>query len=202
MKKILISIVLLSLFSSFMNNNRKQHDEYGRLSGVVTVRNPYGSVKQADPGCELFAIAAADIRSAGSEDLTQVIEKFQRDKYEYSMSVNSTTDPVRIINEQNNFDAISISAAKYISRLKKWPSVIRATADGTGNYALDLKPGKYYILAVSRGVRSNNPLEANGNIDISTTDVKTSRVTLLNFNFEESDNVRIILLTGWRRQGC
>jgi hypothetical protein len=201
MKKALFSLVLLGVLTSFMTTNGKQ-DEYGTLSGVVTVRNPYGVAEQSDPGCEIYAIRKDAVPSSGAGNPAEIIENFQRNKQEYALAVNSTADPLRVREEQERFDAISASAGLYLSGLKQWPAVVKATANGTGSYSLSLRPGRYYILAVSRNARTGNLLEENGNVDLRSAEISATGEARLNFSFENSGRTPVLLQDGRNRQGC
>jgi hypothetical protein len=77
-----------------------------------------------------------------------------------------------------------------------------ASVNGKGNYTLNLKPGKNYILFISGKVKSDNLAESKGNIDIKVADVKPAGETLLDANFMAHENFLMMLLTGRWLQGC
>jgi hypothetical protein len=195
MKNILFSILLLVVTLSCTIENVK-------LTGSVTYKDKFGSSYNADPGSEIYAINEADIGSTQYKDITTVIENFRRNKEFYSLSLYNTIDPGKSKKVQDNFDTLSDFAFRYISGFKKLPAVVRAVANGTGNYTLNLRPGRYYILVVSGSVKSNNIAESKGNIEYKSVDVKSAGESFLNFNFEKHENSVILLMTGWQMQGC
>ena len=195
MKNLLLYTAILIVTLSFTIEN-------GRLSGVVTYRNPNGPANQADLGSEIYAINEADLRSTQYDDIINVVGNFQRNKSQYSLVEYNTIDPVRIKKNQDNFDALSTFACKYINGFKQLPASVRAATNETGKYTLLLRPGKYYILFVSGSVKSNNIAEINGNIDLETVDVKTAGETFLDEEFEKKERIWIKLITSWQPDGC
>ena len=195
MKNLLLYTAILIVTLSFTIEN-------GRLSGVVTYRNPNGPANQADLGSEIYAINEADLRSTQYDDIINVVGNFQRNKSQYSLVEYNTIDPVRIKKNQDNFDALSTFACKYINGFKQLPAIVRAATNETGKYTLLLRPGKYYILFVSGSVKSNNIAEINGNIELETVDVKTAGETFLDEEYEKKERIWIKLITSWQPDGC
>jgi len=195
MKTILFSILISGLLLSFTTDN-------GRLSGAVIYQDSYESAGKADAGSEIFIINQADLKTTKYNNIEQVIENFRNGKSQNSIFIYSTADPVRIQVARDNFDTLSKITSAYISGFKKLPGISRTAADSKGNFVLNLRPGKYFILVVSGNVKSNNIAESEGNIDYETVDVKPTGETFLNFNFERSENIMKLLITSWQGQGC
>jgi hypothetical protein len=202
MKNILFGIFILFVTLSFTIENGKVPGENGTLSGVVTYKDSYLSPNQADAGCEIYAIPEADVKSTQYDELTRVIENFQRNKSEYFLSIYSTIDPVRIEKVKDDFDAASNLAFNYINGLRQLTPIVKAVTNGTGKYALNLRPGKYYILFISGSVKSNSIAESRGKIDYKVVDIKSAAEDFLDVNFEKTENTLIMLITGLQRQGC
>jgi hypothetical protein len=195
MKNILFSILILSTTLSFRTEN-------GKLSGIVTYKDYYELSNHADVGSEIYAINEADIKSTQYGDFSNVIERFQNNKSAYSLARYNTLDISRIIKLQDNFDTASKFVFNYISGFKKLPAIVKASANGKGNYTLSLRPGKYYILIISGILKSNNIVESKGNIEAKIVDIKSAGETFQDINFEKSENIMIMLITAWQRQGC
>jgi len=195
MKNILLYIILLGVTLSWTV-------EKGKLSGVVTYKDINELSYLADAGCEIYVIPEADVRSTQYKDLARVVENFQRIKSDYTLSVYKIIDPDRIKKVQDNFDAVSDFTAKYINGFKQLPAIARASTNESGNYALSLKPGKYYILVVSGNVKSNNIAELQGNIDFKTVDIKPAEATFLNLKFEMQDKLGIKVIRNISMEGC
>ena len=195
MKNILFGVFVLIVTLSCIIEN-------GKLSGVVTYKDSYMSSNQADMGSVIYAINEADIKSTEYNDISSVIENFQINKSEYFLSINNTIDPDRIKKAHDNFDAVSNFACKYISGFKKLPTIVKTSTNGTGNYSLNLRPGKYYILVISGSVKSNNIAEFKGNIDYRIVDIKSTGETLLDINFEKHEMIWIKLITRRQLEGC
>ena len=202
MKNILLGAFILIITLSFTAEKGTLSGENGKLSGVVTYKESYESSFKADAGSEIYAISAADIKSTQYDDITGVIENFQRNKSDYSISVYNTIDPARVKKLQDRFDTQSNFALTYINGFKQLPDVVKASANGTGNYTLNLQPGKYIILVVSKSVNNNNIAESKGKIEYKTVEIKSTGVTFLDVHFEKPENMLIMLLTNWQRQGC
>ena len=203
MKNILFGILILSATLAFTNGKGKLSGEKGKLSGTVTYKDYYELSNQADAGSEIYAINEADVKSTQFGDLSNVIESFQTNKAYYSLARYNTLDIARIIKLQDDFDTASKFAFNYIRGFKNLPTIVKASTNGKGNYTLNLKPGKYYILVISGNVKSNNLLEAKGNIDYKIVNIKSSgETTLMDVNFEKSENLMIMLLTARQREGC
>ena len=159
MKTILIRILIPVISLSFTTDN-------GKLSGSVICHDSYESSNKADAGSELYIISEADLKATQYKDLGMVIDNFQSNKAQYSIFIYNTIDPVRVKQAQDNFDTVSKFTGKYISGFKKMPGITRVVTNGTGNYSLNLKPGKYYILVISGNIKSNNTAESKGNLDL------------------------------------
>ena len=202
MKNIIFGILILSATLSFTTGNGKLSGENGKLSGVVTYKDYYELSNHADAGSEIYAINEADVKSTQYGDLSDIIESFQRNKSDYSLAKYNTLDIARIIKLQDNFDTASKFVFNYISGFKKLPAIVKASANGKGNYTLSLRPGKYYILIISGILKSNNIVESKGNIEAKIVDIKSAGETFQDINFEKSENIMIMLITAWQRQGC
>ena len=202
MKNILFGILILSATLAFTPGKGKLSVENGKLSGAVTYKDYYDLSAQADAGSEIYAISEADVKSTPYENLSNVIESFQTNKAYYSLARYNTLDIARTMKLQDDFDYASKFTVKYISEFKKLPSIVKSSTNGNGNYTLNLKPGKYYILVISGSIKSNNILEDKGNIDYKIVNIKSSGQTFMNVNFEKSENTMIMLLTARQREGC
>ena len=189
MQNILFGMLMLSVSLSGTIENETPPAENGKLSGVVIYKEAYASVKQADAGAEIYAVNETDIRSTKFEAIEGVMGNFQFYKYNYFLSLNTLIDPAKIKKAQDNFEEAAGTAFKYISGFRQLPAVISASANGTGKYALNLKPGKYYILVISGSVKSNNKAESKGNIDFNIMDVKSSGETFRDFNFIRHERI-------------
>jgi|WetSurMetagenome_2_1015567.scaffolds.fasta_scaffold04881_6 hypothetical protein len=195
MKTILFSILIAGVLFSFTTDN-------GRLSGSIIYQDSYESSKKADAGSVLYILSEADLRASKYSTIDKVIENFRNGKSQNSIFIYSTADPVRLQVARDNFDTLSKITARYIAGFMKLPGFSRVVTNGAGSYELNLKPGKYFILAVSGNVKSNNPVESRGNIDYQVVDVKPTGETFVNFNFERSENIMKLLITSWQGQGC
>jgi hypothetical protein len=202
MKNILTVIVLLCVILSVTVVNGKRPVENGKLSGVVTYKDGYGSSNQADAGSEIYAISESDAASSRYYDLTGVMERFQLFKSEYSVTTYSTIDPARVKKAQDNFNNASDLTTRFINGFKQLPAVIKAKANGDGKYALNLRPGKYYVVVVSGNVKSSNSAERNGNIDFKTVEIRSAGESSLDFNFEKHEMMWIRFITAQKRPGC
>jgi len=202
MKNIIFGILILSATLSFTTGNGKLSGENGKLSGVVTYKDYYELSNHADAGSEIYAINEADVKSTQYGDLSDIIESFQRNKSDYSLAKYNTLDIARIIKLQDNFDTASKFAFNYISRFKKLPTIVKTSTNGKGNYTLSLRPGRYYILVISGNIKSNNIIESKGNIEYKIANIKSAGENFLDINFEKSENIMIMLITAWQRQGC
>jgi hypothetical protein len=202
MKNILFGILILSATLAFTTVKGKLSVENGKLSGVVTYKDYSELSSKADVGSEIYAINEADVKSTPYENLSNVIESFQTNKAYYSLARYNTLDIARTMKLQDDFDNDSKFAFNYITGFKKLPAIVNASTDAKGNYILNLKPGKYYILVISGSIKSNNILEAKGNIDYKIANIKSSGQTFMNINFEKSENTMIMLLTARQREGC
>lgn len=187
MKYFLFSIFLLTVTLSCIIDNGSMSAENGRLSGVATFSDSYEAKKQADAGCEFFAVNETDLSSTPYADITGVIEQFRRDKSMFTYSVNDIIDPGKIRKAQNNFDTISKFTSKYITGFKQLPAVVRASTNGKGAYSLSLKPGKYFILVISGNVKSANMAESKGNVGYKVINIKPVGETFLNVNFVKQE---------------
>ena len=202
MKKILFGIIILLVTLSFTPERGKPATETGKLSGTVTNNDSYGTQNQADAGCEIFAINEADFKSAQRDELTRVMDNYQRHKSDYSLAVYTTIDPEKIRKARENFDVATEITINYLSGLKQVPAVVRTETNGGGKYALNLKPGKNYILFVSGIQKSDNTTDSGGNIDYTTVTIKSATDASLNLNFEKKENALVMFITSWQKEGC
>ena len=185
MKKILPGICILVVMLSFKIDNGRLSVENGKLSGVANYKDAYMSSDQADVGCEIYAINEADVKSTKYGDLKSVIERFQGYKYDYLLSIYNSIDPARNKKLRDSFDTLSDFTCKYISGFRKLPAIVKVTTNGTGNFTLSLRPGKYYILVISGSVKSNNIAESKGNIGYKIVDIKSAQETIQNVCFQK-----------------
>jgi len=202
MKNILFGILILSATLSFTTENGKLSGKNGKLSGVVTYKDSYELLNRADVGSEIYAINETDVKSTQYGDIINIIENFQRNKSDYSLARYNTLDLARIIKLQDNFDSQSNFTCNYIIGFKKLTKIVKGSTNGTGNYNLSLRPGRYYILLISGNVKSDNIVESKGNIDYKIVDIKSAGETFQDVNFEKVENIMILLITAWQRQGC
>jgi len=202
MKTILLSLVILAVTMSFVTDNGANSGVNGKLTGAVTYRDSYELSAKADAGSKIYAISEADVKSSRFDNITSVLDNFQRNKSFYSMAKYNTLDVGKVQKLQENFDNQSGSAANYINGFMKLPAMVRVSANTDGNYSLNLRPGRYYILVVSGSVKSNNIVESKGNIDYKIVDIKSSAETSANVNFEKVENMMIMLLTATSPDGC
>jgi 1,2-phenylacetyl-CoA epoxidase PaaB subunit len=185
MKNIFLGICLLGIYLSFTF-------ESGKLSGVATFRDAYMLSDQADAGCEIYAIHEADLRSTKYDDIKSVVEVFQGYKYDYLLSIYNSIDAARNKKLQDNFDTISNSTAKFLAGFRNLPGVIKTGTNGTGNYTLNVKPGKYYLLYISGSVKSKNIAESKGNFGYKIVEVKSTRETFQNVCFQKYEMIGIM----------
>ncbi|MEI7491602.1 MAG: hypothetical protein WCK92_09400 [Bacteroidota bacterium] len=193
MKNILIAMFVLGLTLSCIVDNGGQPAGNGKLSGLALYRDAYTSANYADAGCLIYAISEADFRSSGYGDLKNVIERFQGYKYDYLLSIYNSIDPFRNSKMRDNFDTLSDFTFKFISGFKKLTGIVKAVTDGTGNYTLSLRPGKYYLLVISGSVKSDNIAESKGNIGYKIVDVNSAQETIQNMNFQKYDMTGIMV---------
>ncbi len=193
MNKILLGISVLVVTLSCMIENGKMTSENGKLSGVSICRDAYRSTDQADAGCEIYAIGEADAISGKYGELKNVIERFQGYKYDYLLSIYHSIDPSKNNKLRDNFDTLSDITGKYIRGFMKLPAIVKAVTNGTGNYTLSLRPGKYYLLVISGSVKSNNSAESKGNIGYKIVEIKSSQETIQNFYFQKYEMTGIMI---------
>jgi hypothetical protein len=198
MQKIFFGIITMLVMISFTPENLNKSAENGKLSGIVTYNDAVLSSNQADKGCEIYAIRAADVSSTQYEEVSRVVEDFQRSKSEYFMSIYNTIDPIVIRKAQERFDAVSDYAFNYIQGLKQLPTIVKGVTSGSGKYAMNLRPGKYYVLFISGSLKSNNIPAFNG----SAVTIKSAGEGLLDLTFEKSENTLFMVIARWQRQGC
>ena len=203
MRTILFAILLLIATLSFTTGGKNNSGRNGTLSGVVTYKDHYyESSYHADAGSEIYAINEADLKSTKYANISDIIQNFQRNKAGYSLARYNTLDISRIIQLQNNLDTASKYTFKYIDGFRKLPNIVMALTNGKGNYTLNLRPGRYYILVISGNIKSNNLLESKGNIEYKIANITSAGETSLDVNFERSENVMIMLMTAVQREGC
>jgi hypothetical protein len=202
MKNIIFGILLLIPALSFRTGNEKMSGEHGLLSGAVSYKDYYELSAHADAGSEIYAINETDLESTQFADIVNVIENFQGNKSDYSLAVYNTLDISRISKLQDNFNAASRYTFNYISGFRKLPAIVKASANGNGQYAIHLRPGKYVILVISGVVKSDNVVESEGNIGYKITAIRSDGETIQNIGFEKSENSMVMLLTARQRQGC
>ena len=202
MKTVLLSLVILAVTMSFVTDNGTNSGVNGKLLGVVTYKDSYELSTKADAGSKIFAINANDLNSTQFADIAMILDNFQRNKSFYSLAKYNTLDIGKVQKMQENFDSQSNSASAYISGFMKLPAIVRVSSNTSGNYSLNLRPGRYYILVVSGSVKSNNMVESKGNIDYKIVDIQSSAETSGNVNFEKVENMMIMLLTAKSPEGC
>jgi hypothetical protein len=195
MKTILLGILLLGLALPSMK-------ETGTLSGAVTYLDSNEPMNHADVGSEVYVISETELESTQFRNIGWAFDNFQWNKIEYSIALNKTIDPVEIQKSHDNFSEAARYTANYFTAFKKSPSVIKAKANGTGRYTLDLKPGRYHVFVVSACVKSDNVAEAKGNIDYKIVYVKPNSDTHLDLRFEKQEGLWIQLIKRRSPEGC
>lgn len=202
MKTTLLSLVILVVTMSFVIDNGSNSGSGGKLNGIVTYKDSYELSAKADAGSEIYAVNLNDLNSTQYADIAMVIDNFQRNKSFFSLSKYNTLDVGRIQKLQENFDKQSGFAANYVKGFMKLPAVAKVSTNKNGNYSLNLRPGKYIILAVSGSVKSNNIVESGGNIGYKVVEIKPASETFTDVNFEKVENMMILLLTAKSPEGC
>jgi hypothetical protein len=202
MKTILLSLIILTVTMSFVTDNGTNSGVNGKLTGVVTYKDSYELSAKADAGSKIYAISEADVKSSRFDNITSVLDNFKRNKTFCSMAKYNTLDVGKVQKLQENFDSQSNSASAYIAGFMKLPAMVRVSANKSGNYSLNLRSGRYYILVVSGSVKSNNMVESKGNVDYKIVDIKSSAETSANITFEKVENMMIMLLTATSPDGC
>jgi hypothetical protein len=195
MKKILFGILLLCVTLAFTIDK-------GKLSGVVLFKDAYKSSCQADAGSEIYIVSQSDVKPTQNEDLSWVIGNFQMFKSQYAFQINNSLDPARGKKAQDNFNDAADLTFRDINKFKHLPAVIKVKTNEKGNYSVNLKPGKYFILIISGNVKSNNIAESQGNFEYRDVEIKSAGETILNVNFEKHDMTWIRLITALKGQGC
>lgn len=203
MKKILFGILILSIASSFKSGNKNSSGENGKLAGAVTYKDYYYDlVNHADAGSEIYAINEADVNPAQYEDISRVVENFQRNKSNYSLARYNTLDIGRIIKLQDDYNASLKSTFNSIHEFMKLPAIVKASTNVKGNYTLSLRPGRYLILVISGSIKNNNIAGSRGNIDSKNVVIEPGAEASLNFNFEKVENILNMLLFSRPQEGC
>ena len=195
--------MVLYLTLSSANEGVRTPGENGNLSGTVNYRDTERSVNKPDAGSAIYAINEADLASSDYKNIAVVVGNFQVNKSEYALSRYNTIDPVLISKAQENFETASDFTRRYVSGFTQLPGIVKTYADGNGNYSLRLRPGKYYILAVSGSVKDKNEAEKNGVLDLGVADVKAGGEAALNVTFK-TDGVNLVMYQMSRRSlpGC
>ncbi len=186
MKTTLLGILVLSLTLSATNMGIKTPVEKGRLSGKVTYKDSDPTGIKPDAGSIIYAISEADLKASNYQNIALVVGNFQVNKSEYSLSKYNTVDPVLISKAKENFEAAADFTSQYVAGFEQLPGIVKVSANETGNYSLHLKPGKYYILAVSGNVKGQNTAESNGSLDVGVAEVKAGGESALDVTFRTS----------------
>ena len=181
--------------SSFTTGNAK-------LSGFITFRDAYEPFGQADAGSEIYIINENDVKSTIYSEIAQVVESFQLSKTFYADILYNTLDPKKIRTDREDFETYSVYASKYILGFRKLPAISRATTNGTGNFTVNLMPGKYYILVISHNVKENNIIESNGKIELRVMEINSAKEASMNVIFIKNDMVRVIPYIVRQSTGC
>jgi hypothetical protein len=164
----------------------------GTLSGAVTMKDSFGSIIQADAGSAVYVIPVSGLANTPWKDLAQVMDEFRSNKSFYTLSVWNSTDPATIGKAREDYYAASSDAARYIEGVKLFPGTIRVLSDRSGTFAVRLRPGTYYVLAVSAGTRSYNEAESRGNVDLKTVEIKQAGESVLNVRFDQQEMTGIM----------
>lgn len=202
MKKIFAGIFILFVFQSFTIENGNPPGELGTLTGNITFKSAIGSISKPDAGSTIYAINEEDAKSMEFGAITMVVDNFQINKSEYTISINNTIDPVKVKQAQDYFTSASINTSQYLQGFKKIPGIVKSKIDAYGKYSMNLKPGRYYLLIVSAKVVSDNKAELKGNIDYEIADIKSGRITHMDYTFEQQELLWIKQITRKKIYGC
>lgn len=75
-------------------------------------------------------------------------------------------------------------ANQSIAAVKNAKTAQRATSNAEGNYSVKVKNGTYYVLAVSRQVKGNNPVDVGGMTHLQKVTVQPSEELVVTSKFE------------------
>ncbi len=202
MKKLILIIFTFYVATSFTTINSSLPSEKGTLSGMVTYKTSCTSADKADAGSEIYIINESEVSSSTYRDLPMVVENFQNNKSDFAWLQYNVVDPVKVKKIQDNFDTLSGFAYRFIRGFRTMPGVVRNSADGAGKFSLTLQPGRYYILAISGNLKSDNIVESTGKILYRMVEVKSADKPMVNITFEKQDRLMPILISRSLLKGC
>lgn len=87
---------------------------------------------------------------------------------------------------EEKYNVFKTKAFRYFYKIKKDPQTINATADASGNYSVQLTPGRYEVLFISANLQAENLLEVKGLIDTYFIEVKAGQVKVQDNKFTSS----------------
>lgn len=123
----------------------------GKIHGVVTYFFNDFQGDKPDLGAHVFAVDSVKCPSYSKEIAFQ---------YDLAMISGPKTDTA--------FKGLDLRSARNNNEIKNSAFVNSATVDGSGNYALDLPPGTYYVFIQSKGRTSSTMTEIMGKISLRT----------------------------------
>jgi len=68
------------------------------------------------------------------------------------------------VESDSKFDSLDLYTTDMVNRVKNAGVAVSTVVDGTGNYSLKVKPGKYHVLIISSGRKGMSVTEINGQV--------------------------------------
>lgn len=136
----------------------------------TVVRDAFAAVVKAKyPQAEVIAgVATGAIAENGTAVPENVVIEMRR--------LNCETDA--------QFQQYCRRANQSIAAVKNAKTAQRATSNAEGNYSVKVKNGTYYVLAVSRQVKGNNPVDVGGMTHLQKVTVQPSEELVVTSKFE------------------
>jgi len=188
MKKFLLILLLASsaIVSAQTKAKAKAPAANGKLTGNITYLVNRAQGQKPDTGAEVIIFKARP-ESAHEKDTMLRFIKVNLYRELYAMTKDEAD--LAKLKEENaetaeKFDKLDRETATYFFRKKKDANSIVLTADATGSFSADLKPGRYQILLRSKNLPGTNSImEVNGKVYTYTVEVKPNATTTQNHKF-------------------
>jgi len=135
-----------------------------KISGLITYLTKFEF--EPDAGSDVYFADSKSINdfNLATLDSFNIYSVYKGYKKAWKVPTNKLIENIYYEGEKYNLDKASFNlldkrAAVNISKIVNAKNVMKATADGNGNYSLKVNPGTYYILFKSRNSARLNKLE-------------------------------------------
>jgi hypothetical protein len=197
-KVILLFIAVVVLFGC------KKPD--GTLAGVVTYEQNKSIGYRPDVGSKIYVtnINCDSLRKAIDAILIndyihnlegRIDELKNIESLDIGMDIESLIDEqnLRINEQKKELQLYSKNEKDFENKIKRSAVLLyeaitnhlvgSTSVDGTGKYSLNIEPGTYNVIAISKANTRLNVLEINGEINIKSETIKSNEITNLDFEF-------------------